>query len=289
LRLQDLTSALNITPFGLISQLNNFNQLFDQARQIRSAIGNLGSLAGNINLAGINSGSLQQLTQQLGGAQDFFNQAFTQIDVSSITQALNQDLSNVAGQFQGAIGQVAGQIQGAVGEFQGAVRTLSDLPRQLSGLPGQLSGLPGQLSGLPGQLSGLPGQLSGLPGQLGGLAGQLGGLAGQAQQIGQFTAQGIQGANVPTAPPLPGLSSIIRPQPRPQNLNPTSTRLIETPDGPRRVVVGAGGRNQANTATVPQPARPLARPGQNVSGAAARAIRIDQGSGGFGATGGTLT
>ena len=217
LRLQDLTSALNITPFGLISQLNNFNQLFDQARQIRSAIGNLGSLAGNINLPGINAGSLQQLTQQLSGAQDFFNQAFTQIDVSSITQALNQDLSNVAGQFQGAIGQVAGQIQGAVGEFQGAVRTLSDLPGQLSGLPGQLSGLPGQL----------------------------GGLASQAQRIGQFTAQGIQGANVPTAPPLPGLSSIVKPLPRPQNLNPTSTRLIETPDGPRRVVVGAGALDQS--------------------------------------------
>jgi hypothetical protein len=90
LRIQDLTSALNLTPFGLISQINNFVQLFDQVKQIKSAVSNLGSLAGNINLSNINSQSLQQLTQELTGAQGFFSQAFSQIDVSTITQVLNQ-------------------------------------------------------------------------------------------------------------------------------------------------------------------------------------------------------
>jgi predicted transcriptional regulator with HTH domain len=186
LKLQDLTSFLNVTPFGLISQLSNFNQLFDQVRQIRSAIGNLGSLAGNINIAGLNSQSLQQLSQELTSVQDFFGRAFSEIDVSSISQVLNQNLSN---------------------------------------LPGQLQGLTGQLQGLPGQLQGLTGQLQNLPNQLGGL-------------FPQITAQGAQGTNTPTAPPLPGLSSIVRPQPRPQTSNPLSTRLIDTPAGPRRVVVG---------------------------------------------------
>ena len=241
LKLQDLTAALNITPFGLISQLNGFSQLFDQARQIRSAIGNLGSLAGNINLSNLNAQSLQQLGQQLNDAQGFFEQAFTQIDVSTITQTLNQDLSNVAGQFRGALGQVTGQIQGAVGEFQGAVRTLSDIP--------------GQVQGLAGQVGGALGQVQGLAGQVGGALGQVQGLAGQVDQIMRITSEGVQGANVPTAPPLPGLSSIVRPTPRPQNLNPTGTRLVETPEGPRRVVVGAGGRDQVSAATQPLPQR----------------------------------
>jgi hypothetical protein len=195
LKLQDLTSFLNITPFGLISQLSNFNQLFDQVRQIRSAIGNLGSLAGNINIAGLNSQSLQQLSQELTSVQDFFGRAFSEIDVSSISQVLNQNLSN---------------------------------------LPGQLQGLTGQLQGLPGQLQGLTGQLQNLPNQLGGL-------------FPQVTAQGAQGTNTPTAPPLPGLSSIVRPQPRPQTSNPLSTRLIDTPAGPRRVVVGDRSTNTTTT------------------------------------------
>jgi hypothetical protein len=155
LRIQDLTSALNLTPFGLISQINNFVQLFDQVKQIKSAVSNLGSLAGNINLSNINAQSLQQLTQQLTGAQGFFSQAFSQIDVSTLTQVLNQ-------------------------------------PQP------------------------------------------------QTDSLLRITSQGVQGVNVATAPPLQGLASIIRPLPIPQNLNTIGTRLIETLEGPRRVVVGAG-------------------------------------------------
>jgi hypothetical protein len=143
LRIQDLTSALNLTPFGLISQINNFVQLFDQVKQIKSAVSNLGSLAGNINLSNINAQSLQQLTQQLTGAQGFFSQAFSQIDVSTLTQVLNQ-------------------------------------PQP------------------------------------------------QANSLPRITSQGVQGVNVATAPPLQGLASILRPQPRPPN-KVTSTSTFTTP------------------------------------------------------------
>lgn len=228
LKLQDLTAALNITPFGLISQLNGFSQLFDQARQIRSAIGNLGSLASNINLTNLNSQVLSQLSRELTEAQDYFDQAFAQIDVSSITQTLNQDLSNIAGQFRGSIAQVAGQIQGTVGEFQGAVRTLSNLPNQIQRLPSQT----------------------------------------QQEFDRLFTQSGRGNLPIPqsVSPQPQGLQSALRPPPRPQNLNPTGTRLIETPDGPRRVVVGSGGRDQ-------------------VLGSSAL---IDRRSGGAAATGGTF-
>lgn len=156
LKLQEVASAFNATPFGLLSQLSGFNQLFDQVRQIRSAVGNLGNIAGNIRSAGINQSNLQELTAGLNNAENFFNKAFTTVDVSSITRVLETDSSNSL---------EPGQVQG---------RGLFPIPQ---------------------------------------------------------TA---------TIPPIAGgIASLFRPQPRPQNLNPTGTRLIETADGPRRVVTGA--------------------------------------------------
>lgn len=181
LNFQDLASALNITPFGLISQLNDFSQLFDQAKQIKSAVGNLGNLASNINLSNISPQSLQQLTSELTNAQDFFEKAFSEIDVSSLTQALQQDLSSAQGslsQLSGSLDQLSGQIQESI-------------------------------------------------------------------QSTIITFQGVQGANIPSSIPQ-GITSILRPTPRPRNVNPTGTRLVETPEGPRRIVVDPGGRNQAN-------------------------------------------
>jgi hypothetical protein len=198
LKLQEISSSTSITPFALISQLSRFSQLFDQARQIRSAIGNLGSLAGNINLSNLNKSSLQQLTQQLTSAQDFFTNAFSQVNALSITQALNQDFTNSTGQLIGPLTQITGSL----------VQTAT------------------------------------------------------SNTVTKITSSGVQNENIPTSPSLPGLSSILKPKPRPQQLNPTNTRLIDTPAGPKRVVVGASSRNQTSASTTSRPTRP----GQNVSG-----------------------
>jgi hypothetical protein len=202
LKLQDLAQNLNITPFGLISQLDGFSRLFNQVRQIRSSISNLGNLAGSLNISNLNGANLQQLTSQLTDVSQFFNQAFTGLNVSSITQVLNQDLSNIGGQIQNQItGALNGQIQGVVSQVRGAV--------------GQIQGLAG---GAENALSALTGSI-------------------------RITPQGITGTPIASAPPLQGLTSLIRPQPRPPNLNATGTRLVDTPNGPIRVVSGAGGRN----------------------------------------------
>lgn len=160
LNLGEITSALGLSPFGLISRLNGFTQLFDQARQIRSAVGNLGSLASSARLSGINAASIQQLTSELTEVQGFFSQAFSETNVSSITQALNQDVSNISSQIKGA--------------SEGIVR---------------------------------------------------------------ITNEGVQ--NIPDklfSPKLDSLTSIIRPQARPSTLSPSSTQLINTPNGPIRVI-----------------------------------------------------
>lgn len=156
LKLQEVATAFNATPFGLLSQLSGFTQLFDQVRQIKSAVGNLGNIAGNIKSAGINQSNLQELTAGLNNAENFFNKAFTTVDVSSITRVLETDSSNLL---------EPGQVQG---------KGLFPIP---------------------------------------------------------------QTATIP--PVAGGITSLFKPQPRPQNLNPIGTRLIETADGPRRVVTGA--------------------------------------------------
>lgn len=165
LNLGEITSALGLSPFGLISRLNGFTQLFDQARQIRSAVGNLGSLASSARLSGINAASIRQLTSELTEVQGFFSQAFSETNISSITQALNQDVSNISDQLKGA-----------------------------------------------------------------------------SEGIVKITNEGVQG--IPDklfSPKLDSLTSIIRPQARPNTLSPSSTQLINTPNGPIRVI-GTGPR-----------------------------------------------
>ena len=135
IRLQDLVNGLNMSPFELISQLSNFSQLFDQARQIKSAVGNLGSLSSNLNLKNINAQSIQQLTSQLTNAQDFFQQAFSQVDVSSITQSLNQLQSGSSGP------NPLTQISGTLAQLKSA-KSLTDVTTIVNTLGSQGANVP---------------------------------------------------------------------------------------------------------------------------------------------------
>lgn len=89
LNFQELISSLDLTPFGLVSQLNNFNELFDQAKQIKSSIANLSNLSNSASLQNINAQSLQNLSQELSSAQEFFQKAFSKVEAASISKILN--------------------------------------------------------------------------------------------------------------------------------------------------------------------------------------------------------